>query len=128
MNVNEKGNIGLIKVVADLYSKGYHCFTPFDDYSPIDCIAMDKTGKTFRIQIKYRTPGRGDKYEIAAQTVINGKGVSINRDLLDCWAVYLADIDKVVYMSINVMKDKGVHYITRKHISEMDERLKSAPC
>ena len=45
MNVNEKGNIGLIKVIADLYSKGYHCFTPFDDHCAVDLIALDKNGK-----------------------------------------------------------------------------------
>ena len=36
MNVNEKGNLGLLKVITDLYSKGFTCFTPFDDYNPVD--------------------------------------------------------------------------------------------
>jgi len=128
MNVNEKGSIGLIKVIADLYSKGYHCFTPFDDYCPVDLIALDKSGKSFRIQVKYRSPGRGDKYEISASTVVNGKGVPINKNLIDYWAVYLADLDQVVYMQASVLENKGVHYITRKQLGEMDERFKSAPC
>lgn len=119
MNVNEKGNLGLIKVIGDLYSKGFTAFTPFDDYSPVDCIAMDKTGKSFRLQIKYRSPGRGDKYEISASSMVNGKGVAINRDLIDCWAVYLSDIDRVVYMPINIMDGKKVHYITRKQVDEL---------
>ena len=128
MNVNEKGNMGLLKVITDLYSKGFYCFTPFDDFSPIDCIAMNNEGKTFRLQVKYRTPGRGDRYEISARSVVNGKSIPIDKTLLDFWAVYLADIDQIVYLSVDIMNDKGVHYITRKHISELDERLKSAPC
>jgi hypothetical protein len=128
MNVNEKGNLGLIKVIADLYSKGFTAFTPFDDYNPVDCIAMNKEGKSFRLQVKYRSPGRGDRYEISAQSMVNGKAVPINRSLIDYWAIYMADIDQVIYMSVSAMEGKGVHYITRKQLSELDERFKSAPC
>ena len=128
MNVNEKGNLGLIKVIGDLYSKGFTCFTPFDDYNAVDCIAMDGNGKSFRLQVKYRSPGRGDAYEISATSTVNGKGVPINREMIDYWAVYLSDIDQVVYMPVNIMEGKKTHYITRKQLSELDERLKSAPC
>ena len=124
MNVNEKGNLGLIKVIGDLYSKGFTAFTPFDDYNPVDCIALDNNGKMFRLQIKYRSPGRGDKYEISASSMINGKGVAIDRNLIDCWAVYLSDIDKVVYMPISIMEGKKVHYITRQRLEE----LSLVPC
>ena len=128
MNVNQKGNIGLLKVIGDLYNKGYTVFKPFDDYNPVDCIAMNAEGKTFRLQVKYRSPDRDDSYEIAAGSVVNGKSVPINRSLIDYWAVYMSDLDQVVYMSISMMEGKKVHYITRKQLGEMDERLKSAPC
>jgi len=124
MNVNEKGNLGLIKVIGDLYSKGFTAFTPFDDYNPVDCIAVNSAGKSFRLQIKYRSPGRGDRYEISASSMVNGKGVAIDRNLIDCWAVYLSDIDKVVYMPIEIMNGKKVHYITRQNVDE----LSSLPC
>jgi hypothetical protein len=124
MNVNEKGNLGLIKVIGDLYSKEFTVFTPFDDYNPVDCIALDSEGKSFRLQVKYRSPGRGDRYEIAASSVVNGKGVAINRNLIDCWAIYLSDIDRVVYMPISIMNGKKVHYITRSRVEE----LSSIPC
>ena len=124
MNVNEKGNLGLIKVIGDLYSKGFTAFTPFDDYNPVDCIAVGAEGELFRLQVKYRSPGRGDRYEISASSMVNGKGVAINRNLIDCWAVYLSDIDKVVYMPISIMDGKKVHYITRQQVEE----LSSTPC
>ena len=112
MNVNEKGNIGLIKVMADLYSKGYHCFTPFDDHSPVDLITLDSTGDVRRLQVKYRSVSEKRKhYELSAKSVVNGKSIPINRNLIDGWAIYLADEDKVIYLSLNVMEGKGVHYI-----------------
>ena len=39
-----------------------------------------------------------------------------------------SDLDHVVYMPVSIMDGKGVHFITRKQLGEMDERLKSAPC
>ena len=112
MNVNEKGNIGLIKVMADLYSKGYHCFTPFDDHSPVDLITLDKTGKIIRLQVKYRSLSeKRNHYELSATSVVNGKAKPIDRNLIDGWAIYLSNADKVVYMPIEKMNGKGVHYI-----------------
>jgi hypothetical protein len=111
MNVNEKGNIGLIKVMADLYDKGYHCFTPFDDHCPVDLIALDKNGQSKRLQVKYRSLGTRNFYELSARSVVNGKTVPIDRNLIDGWAVYLSDVDKVVYISLSVMEGKGCHHI-----------------
>ena len=122
MNVNEKGNIGLIKVMADLYSKGYHCFTPFDDHSPVDLITVDSTGDVRRLQVKYRSVSEKRKhYELSAKSVVNGKSIPINRNLIDGWAVYLADEDKVIYLSLDVMEGKGVHYIKPGTFEEYGE-------
>lgn len=112
MNVNEKGNIGLIKVMADLYTKGYHCFTPFDDHCPVDLISMDKNGSCKRLQVKYRSLSeKRNHYELSACSIVNGKSIPINRSLIDCWAVYLANEDKVIYINVSLMEGKGVHYI-----------------
>ena len=98
--------------MADLYSKGYHCFTPFDDHSPVDLMTLDNTGNVKRLQVKYRSIGEKRKYyELSARSVVNGKTIPIDRSLIDGWAVYLADEDKVVYLSLDIMEGKGVHYI-----------------
>jgi len=122
MNVNEKGNIGLIKVMADLYSKGYHCFTPFDDHSPVDLITLDKIGNTRRLQVKYRSLSeKRNHYELSACSIVNGKPIPINRSLIDGWAVYLSNEDKVVYIDIALMEGKGVHYIKPGTVEEYGE-------
>lgn len=120
MNVNEKGNVGLIKVMADLYSKEYHCFTPFDDHSPVDLISLDKNGRTCRLQVKYRSLDiKRNRYEIAARSVVNGKIVPIDRNLIDGWAIYLSDVDRVIYMPVETMKGKKVHYINPDDIEKL---------
>ena len=122
MNVNEKGNIGLIKVMADLYSKGYHCYTPFDDHSPVDLISMDDTGRVRRLQVKYRSLNeKRNHYELSARSVVNGKTIPINRDLIDGWAVYLSNVDTVIYIPIDTMNGKGVHYIKPDIVNQYGE-------
>lgn len=130
MNVNEKGVMGLLRVTTDLYSKGYTCFTPVDDYNPVDCIAM-KEGKTYRLQVKYRSPGgKYGSYEIRSRSTVNGKNVQINRSLIDYWAVYLSDKDKVVYIPIGEMDGKTTIKINDALIRKMERGLdgKAADC
>ena len=110
MNVNQKGVKGLIKVIDDLQEKGFYVFNAFDDHSPVDVIALDKEGNTYKIQIKYRETNKKKKtknsYDLATSSVVNGKRVEINRDMIDGWAVYLANDNKVIYISKEHMQGK----------------------
>ena len=120
MNVNQKGNTGLLKVMSDLYDKGYHCFTPFDDFSPVDLIAMDKQGNIKRLQVKYRSllPSKGT-YELAGRSMVNGKSVNIDKSLIDGWAVYLEEEQKVTYLPVSIMETKNIHYIKPGEIQDI---------
>ena len=120
MNVNEKGNFGLIKVMSDLYDKGYHCFTPFDDFSPVDLIAMDKQGNIKRLQVKYRSllPSKG-RYEITAHSMVNKTSVDLDRNLIDGWAVYLEEEKQVTYLPVSIMEGKRSHYIKPGEIQDL---------
>lgn len=102
MNVNQKGVKGLIKVIDDLQEQGFYTFPAFDDHSPVDLIALDKSGNSYRIQIKYRE----DDYELRTSSVVNGKRVENDRNLIDGWAVYLANDKKVVYLHKSLMEGK----------------------
>ena len=129
MNVNEKGIIGLLKVTTDLYSRGYTCFTPVDDYNPVDCIAM-KDGKTYRLQVKYRSPDKYGSYEISTRSMVDRKSYQIDRTLIDFWAVYLSDKNKVVYISIDEMGDRKSYKVNEKRIELLERGLdgKAADC
>jgi hypothetical protein len=109
MNVNEKGVSGLIKVIDDLQNKGIYCFTAFDDHSPIDLIALFPNGKTARLQVKYRTRMKSkilDRYELHTSSVVNGKRIPINRNMIDGWAIFLAEHNKVVYILSEYLEGK----------------------
>jgi hypothetical protein len=132
MNVNEKGIKGLLKVMDDLQDKGYYTFPAFDDHSPVDLIALSKEGKTFKLQVKYRTkdPRKvSEKYDVYASSVVNGKRIPINRTIIDGWAVYLSDSKKVVYINVDLFEGKNSLTIDpEKNYGELDEWFKSAPC
>ena len=131
MNVNQKGVKGLIKVIDDLQDKGFYVFPAFDDHSPIDLVAVDAKGNSFRLQIKYRSLAKNkkSKYELPACSVINGKKVPINRDLIDGWAVYLSDHKKVVYINKDRLVNKAALFIDPDtDYGKLDEWLKSASC
>lgn len=132
MNVNEKGVKGLLKVMDDLQDKGYYTFPAFDDHSPVDLIALGRNGQTYRLQVKYRKkdPRKvSEKYDLPTVSVVSGKKVPINRNLIDGWAVYLADCKKVVYIEKELLDGKNSLTIDpQKDYGELDEWLKSAPC
>lgn len=125
MNVNEKGVRGLIKVLDDVAERGMFAFPAFDDHSPVDIIVMTKTGRTIRLQVKYRTPMSNkvsERYELHARSVVNGKAVPIDRSMIDGWAVYLSGSNKVKYIPVSALDGKKQIVIDPgKDYGEMDE-------
>jgi hypothetical protein len=132
MNVNEKGVKGLIKVIDDLQEKGFLVFTSFDDHSPIDLIAVDKHGKSYRLQVKYREKNPRkikERYGIQATSVVNGKKIPIDRSMIDGWAVYLSNSKKVVYINKTLLDGKNELTIDpEKDYGDMAEWTKAASC
>lgn len=113
MNVNQKGNIGLIEVIRDLTKKGYECFTPLHDYSAVDLIVMNDFFQTKRIQIKYRE-FINDLATIEFCSVVNGKRVACDLSAIDGWAIYLPGVDKVCYFSKEMVPEGTKSFRIRK--------------
>jgi hypothetical protein len=113
MNVNEKGNIGLIEVIRDLSKKGYECFIPFHDYSAVDLLAMDKNYAVRKIQIKYRDFTKGI-IDIQLCSVVNGKRIPINRSAIDGWAIYIPSVDQVCYVASRDIPENATSFRIRK--------------
>lgn len=126
MNVNQKGSIGLIEVIRDLTKKGFECFTPIHDYSPVDLIVMDSQFKTYRVQVKYRETYRG-AIEVPFRSVVNGKIVPIDFDAIDGWAVYCPEVDEIVYISkqeVDLTKGACVFRLTEGASSVNKDKVK----
>lgn len=101
MNSNEKGDIGLSKVIADVVSKGYFIFLPLSDRTHVDLIIANKKMNLKRIQIKYISINKGGVLSIVTSTVINGKKTPMDLSQTDIWAIYCPDNDKIYYVSTN---------------------------
>lgn len=98
MNVNAKGTIGELKVYTDLTERGYQIYSPVSDFSPVDAIVLNKNGDVSRIQIKYRKLEINTTIKLKLKTVVNGKSVPVNLNLIDAYVVYCPDIEKVLYI------------------------------
>lgn len=127
MNVNQKGVKGLIKVIDQLSTEGYYCFPAFDDHSPVDIVAMDLTGNIFRLQVKYREKKKGS-YSISTDSIVNGKRIPINRNLIDGWALYMANDDKVVFISKEKFSNQTTLNIKPEFNGRLCEWLKQEIC
>ncbi|GAA6619108.1 group I intron-associated PD-(D/E)XK endonuclease [Scytonema sp. NUACC26] len=98
-HTKNKGDIAAAKAIADLTVKGYLVFTPVVcEHLPFDLIAY-KNSKCYRIQAKYA----GDNRVIKKTIWVDKNGThqkKYQEDDFDFYAVYLPDIDKVVYPSV----------------------------
>ncbi len=125
MNVNEKGVKGLLKVMDDLQDKGYYTFPAFDDHSPVDLIALSPDGKTYRLQVKYRTKDarkKSEKYCVYASSVVSGKRIPIDRNMIDGWAVYLSDSNTIKYIQVKLFDGQNSLTIDpKKNYGELAE-------
>ena len=125
MNTNEKGDIGLAAVIADVIGKGFFVFLPFSDRTHVDLIIADKYMRTQRVQIKYISVSENGVLQIVTSSVVNGKKVPVDLSKIDIWAIYCPDTKEIYYvntadllgkkaMSLRINDSKnnlpGIHY------------------
>lgn len=99
ITTNAKGNLAVAKAVVDLTEKGFSVFTDvLADNHRFD-LAAYKEGVFTRIQCKYAEQGT-----VPASSSWSNRGGNMKRAYLvgdfDYFALYLADIDVVVYPSL----------------------------
>jgi len=99
MNSNEKGDIGLAKVITDVTTKGFFVFLPFSDRTHVDLIIADKNMKTQRVQIKYISVNEKGVLEVVMSSVVNGKKILVDLSKTDIWAIYCPNTDEIYYVT-----------------------------
>lgn len=99
-HTKNKGDIAATKAITDLTLKGYLILTPVVcEHLPFDFVAY-KDNKFYRIQAKHA----GDNRVVNRTIWVDKKGIHQKKYQVgdfDFYAVYLPDIDKVVYPSVN---------------------------
>lgn len=87
------GDLGLIKIMADLAEKGWACFLPVSEHLAVDLIATKrmKNGidRIIRIQAKYTS---GEEVRKVSNST------RYDESDFDYYAVYMARLDKVLYV------------------------------
>lgn len=99
---SEKGDIGELKVSADLIAKGYSVFTPISSTSPFDLLVY-VNNKYLRVQVKYRTisPIGVITAVLARHSISYSKITAVPNTYVDLLAIYCPDTDKCYYVYTN---------------------------
>ncbi len=106
MNTNEKGNVGLAKVILDVINNGYFPFLPFSDTTNVDLVIGNSKLELKRLQIKYISLNKNGVLEISTSSIVNGKRIPVNLTFIDIWAIYCPNNDKIYYISSTELINK----------------------
>lgn len=96
---NDKGDIGVARVTADLINKGIPVFYPVNSTCPFDLLAYEHD-KFLRVQVKYRKKHKGCVGVELARVIIKSQRVihKLN-DQVDILAIFCPDTDLCYYIS-----------------------------
>jgi hypothetical protein len=97
-HTKEKGDIAVVKIIADLTEKNYTIFLPISEHLPFDLIAY-KDGKSNRIQCKY-TSNKIIRNKTSWADKNGNHTKFYGNDDFDYYGLYLPVLNVCVYPSI----------------------------
>ena len=104
-HTKDKGDLGLVMVIADLVRHGVDVYVPLSEHQPSDLIAADESGRVSRVQVKYRSLAPTGVVSIDFRnTYSDSHGVHqklADRSQFDCYAVYCPQTEKIYYLRID---------------------------
>jgi hypothetical protein len=102
---NQKGDIGEAAFMLSACKKGYWTAKMPQD-CPYDFVLDKRDGNMLRVQVKYRSIGKNGTISLKLiQTTFTNR-VTYTTDNIDCFGVYVAELDKVYLVPIADLKDK----------------------
>jgi len=124
-STKRKGDLGELKVAADLLSKGYQVAIPFGEDSKYDLI-VDRQGNLERVQVKC-TKSDGQKIIVPCRSSNNWNVIKYTERMFEWLAIYDITTDSCYYIPSKIMKNgrsainlriipaangqkKGIHY------------------
>jgi hypothetical protein len=108
--------LGEIKVMADLASKGYHIFNQVSGKAPFD-LFIYKDGESKRVSVKstIKDPNSLGKYNIELRRIRSNKNTNtiykIEVDEFDILAIYIQKEDRIVYLNIDEVIGKTAIFV-----------------
>lgn len=117
-HTKDKGDLGLVKSIADLTEKGFSILTPISEHLPFDFVAYHvESEKLYRVQAKYSSIKSG-MIQVRLKTSYNSrKGCVSTRYAIgsfDIVSIYCPETNAVYYVS---------EQDTRQNLSTMTLRV-----
>lgn len=99
---SDKGDVGTACIIADLTKNGIKVAIPLSQHLPFDIIAINSSGKLFRVQVKYAKIIENGIVRVSTQTTLTSKkgntAHNTNFDIVDVFAVYCPDNQNCYYL------------------------------
>ena len=127
MTTNDKGDIAVSMVIADLTSKGVKVALPISAHLPFDLVAISENYELSRVSIKYSS-GK-DSVFLSTRTIsVSSKEIvrRVNLDNIDSYAVYSPSTNEVYYVNKKHLEGKVSGLTLRLTDSRKDERIQYA--
>lgn len=119
-HTKNKGDLGILKVQLDLFSRGYLVCEPKSEHQPFDLVAY-KDGKFYRLQVKYRTKNKFGLIEVPYKTSWadkNGNHIKkYDYTEVDWFVIYCPDTDECYYIQTGNNMPSGLRVDVPKIIS-----------
>lgn len=123
-HTKDKGDLGVLKVHADLAAQGFTVLHPLTEHAPFDVVAYLR-GRFYRIQVRYRSATCG-AIDLDFRSVWNDrKGThyrSMNKDDVDRVAAYCPETDRCYYVD---PKDFGSRGLTLRFTKPKNQQKKN---
>ncbi len=107
MDTNKKGNIGLVKLLDKIVENGFFPFLPLTDTTIVDVVVGNDKMCLKRFQIKYKKLEKNDTcINLTSQRVVDRKKVDTDLSLIDYFAVFCPNNNKVYYVPTSEFNGK----------------------
>ena len=97
-----KGDIGLVRVIADLTIKGFVPCIPLSEHQPYDIVGIRKDGMAYKFQVKYASLKANGTIDVRFRRCWSDKnGTHIGHyaeEEFDYYAIYCPDREVVLYV------------------------------
>lgn len=109
MHAKQQGNVGEIKIAADLLSQGYYVFKELGDICKADLIVLDESYQPIKIQVKAYSTVNG-AINIKSTKAGPNYRFEYEKKHADVYAIYVLDKNIILYLN-------GEDLIRMRHIT-----------
>ena len=115
----EKGDTGLIQIIADLNRQNIKVALPISEHLPFDLIAINSEGKLSKVSVKYKSLNKSGAIAVPLRSISTNmrgwKAKTINFNDIDGIAIYCPDNGQSYYISSkNLIKYKSSFFLRVK--------------